>query len=79
MSRPPGSAAQPANDMTAAEYMTGDSLPPPGIDAITSGQLRCYGDFYRLAFYNIGWNEDSKKKHHTMELSLIHISEPTRH
>ena len=67
MSRPPGSAAQPANDMTAAEYMTGDSLPPPGIDAITSGQLRCYGEFYRLAFYNIGWNKDSKKKHHTME------------
>ena len=58
MQRSSGSAEQPANDVvTAAER----------IDDISSGRLVGYCDFYRLAFYNIGWNVESKKKHHTKD------------
>ena len=58
MQRSSGSAAQPAAEVITVAKRIHD---------VTSEQLAGYSNFYRLGFYNIGWNEDSKKKHHTKE------------
>ena len=52
MQRSSGSAAQPAVEVITAAKRIQD---------ITSERLVGYCDFYRLAFYNIGWNIASRK------------------
>ena len=47
-----GSAAQPALDVIT---------PAKRIQDVTSEQLAGYSNFYRLGFYNIGWNIASRK------------------
>ena len=64
---PCSSAEQPGNDVQAAEYMTGAFLPPPGIYEGHIAPPVGYFGFYRLAFYNIGWDAKSKKPRHTMD------------
>ena len=49
MQRSSGSAAQPALDVITAAKRIQD---------ITSERLVGYCDFYRLAFYNIGWQKE---------------------
>ena len=43
------------------EYMTGDDPPPPEILKNSAARPARYCEFYRLAFYNIGWDAKSKK------------------
>ena len=58
MQRSSGSAAQPALDVIT---------PAKRIQDVTSEQLAGYSNFYRLGFYNIGWNIASRK--HSKEIS----------
>ena len=52
MQRSSGSAAQPAVEVITAAKRIRD---------VTSDQLVGYSNFYRLGFYNIGWNRLSRK------------------
>ena len=62
-----GSAAQPAFQVISA---------PKRIKDVTSEQLAGYCDFYRLAFYNIGWNITSRK--HSKENLATEICDMVR-
>ena len=67
MQRSSGSAAQPAvEEITAAKK----------IQDVTSEQLAGYSNFYRLGFYNIGWNSASRK--HCKETLATEICEMVR-
>ena len=60
------SAGQPAKTLRPAEYIAGDSLPPPGNRKDFTAPPDGYCGFYRLAFYDIGWKISSKERRHTM-------------
>ena len=60
------SAGQPAETLRPAEYIAGDSLPPPGNRKDLTAPPDGYCGFYRLAFYDIGWKISSKERRHTM-------------
>ena len=55
----------PALEVKPAEYI--------GIGARSVAQPAGGNNWYRLLFYNIGWNKDSKKERHTKEGLAIEI------
>ena len=67
MQRSSGSAAQPAVEVIAAAKKIQD---------VTSEQLAGYSNFYRLGFYNIGWNITSRK--HSKENLATEICDMVR-
>ena len=57
----------PARTVQPADYMTDDNLRPLVIFESNAARPVDYNDWYRLSFYNIGWNVMSKKANHTMD------------